>query len=102
VLVPSSWNEAEADELRKFARAVDVPTNNLPAESILKDSTPPSVKAIVSAAGEYMPVLLSPVNVILGAEAEPAALVTAGVLRLSTPVITPAPLISIDIRQQSS
>jgi hypothetical protein len=79
-----------------------VPIPTLPEESNLTDSTPPSVKAIVSAAGEYIPVLLSPVNVILGAEAEPAALVTAGVLRLSTPVITPEPSISIDIRQQSS
>jgi len=51
--------------------AVPMPTS--PADVILSDSVPPSVKAIVSAAGNQIPVLVSPVVVIDGAAAEPAA-----------------------------
>jgi hypothetical protein len=50
-----------------------VPIPTFPDESILIDSTPPSEKAIVSAPGLNMPVLVSPVNVMDGVDALPAA-----------------------------
>ena len=46
---------------------------NTPLELNLAASTPPSVNPIVSAAGKKMPVFVSPVVVIDGAAAEPAA-----------------------------
>jgi hypothetical protein len=62
-----------------------VPTSKLPLESILAASAPPSVKAIVSAAGKNMPVFVSPVVVIAGSAAEPAENVATPVA-LSVPV----------------
>jgi hypothetical protein len=52
--------------------ALVVPTSKLPLESIRIDSAPPSVKAIVSAAGKKIPVLVSPVVVMAGSETVPA------------------------------
>jgi len=49
-----------------------VPMPRLPLLSNLAASTPPSVNAMVSAAGKKMPVLVSPVVVIDGAAAVPA------------------------------
>ena len=48
------------------------PRPRLPDASRRIDSTPPSVKAIVSAAGKKMPVLVSPVVVIAAIVAVPA------------------------------
>jgi hypothetical protein len=48
-----------------------VPIPTLPLESILIDSTPPSEKAIVSAAGKKMPVLVS-VPLMAGVAAVPS------------------------------
>ena len=42
-----------------------------PLESILMLSVPPSLNAIVSAAGKKRPVLVSPVGLMAGVEAEP-------------------------------
>ena len=56
-----------------------VPIPTLPELSILMDSTPPSAKAMVSAAGKNIPVLVSPEVVIAGAEAEPACTVVTPV-----------------------
>ena len=50
-----------------------VPIPRLPEESIRIASAPPSEKAMVSAAGKKMPVLVSPVLVIAGSSAVPAA-----------------------------
>jgi hypothetical protein len=56
-----------------------VPIPTLPEESIRIDSTPPSEKAIVSAAGKKIPVLVSPVVVMAGAAAVPAGTVVTPV-----------------------
>jgi hypothetical protein len=62
----------------KFATGVQpIPTK--PALSIRIDSTPPSVKAIVSAAGKKIPVLVSPDVVMAGADTEPACTVVTPV-----------------------
>jgi hypothetical protein len=53
--------------------AVCVPTTIRPLESNLTASTPPSAIAMVSAAGKNIPVLLSPVGLMDGALALPAA-----------------------------
>ena len=50
-----------------------MPIKRFPLLSILIASVPPSVKAMVSAAGENIPVFVSPVNVMLGADTVPAA-----------------------------
>ena len=49
------------------------PSPKLPELSNLAISAPPSEKAMVSAAGKKMPVLVSPAVVILGVPAAPAA-----------------------------
>jgi hypothetical protein len=49
-----------------------VPIPTFPLESILILSVPPSVNAMVSAAGAKSPVFVSPVKVILGSDAVPA------------------------------
>jgi hypothetical protein len=54
-----------------------IPT--LPLEAIRIASAPPSEKAIVSAAGKKMPVLVSPVVVMAGAETVPAGTVVTPV-----------------------
>jgi hypothetical protein len=51
---------------------VDVPTPKKPDELMRIDSTPPSAKAIVSAAGNHKPVFRSPVVEIDGRRAVPA------------------------------
>jgi hypothetical protein len=53
-----------------------VPIANLPEESILIDSTPPSANAIVSGDGKNIPVLESPVGLMDGAAVVPAATTT--------------------------
>jgi hypothetical protein len=57
--------------------AVPIPT--FPLESNLIASAPPSEKAMVSAAGKNIPVLVSPVVVIAGNAAVPAAKVDCDV-----------------------
>ena len=53
----------------------DVPTKSLPLESNLAASAPPSLNAMVSAAGKNIPVLLSPVGLIDGSAVVPAPIV---------------------------
>ena len=62
------WNRYVAD----YKNPVEYPKYKLPELSILAASAPPSVKAIVSAAGKKIPVLVSPEVVIAGVPAEPA------------------------------
>ena len=66
-------------EIVSFVVGLSVPIPNLPSDVIRIDSTPPSVKAMVSAAGKNIPVLVSPDVVIDGAETVPA-------LNVDTPV----------------
>lgn len=77
-------------------------TKILPAESKRNPSAPPSTRAIVSAAGKNIPVLVSPVVVIAGADTVPAEnvatpladkVVNAPVLAVVAPTV---PLILID------
>ena len=55
-----------------FAAGLLVPIPTSPEASILMLSTPPSVKAMVSAAGKNIPVFVSPVLVMDGAVSEPS------------------------------
>ena len=63
------------DTNNAFPRALVVPTKTLPPESIRIASAPPSAKAIVSAAGKNIPVLVSAAGAIDGAAADPADIV---------------------------
>jgi hypothetical protein len=66
--------------------SVVLPIDTPPDEWMRIASTPPSAKAMVSAAGKNIPVLVSPVVVMAGAAAEPAGNVVAP-LALNAPVI---------------
>ena len=81
---PLTFNRAEPE-------VVPIPT--FPELLILTLSTPPSVKAMVSAAGKKMPVLVSPSLVMDGAAADPSA-------KLATPVtfndVTVPPTVDAD------
>jgi hypothetical protein len=59
----------------------------LPDESILNASTPPSENAIVSAAGNHIPVLRSPVVVIEGSKAVPAPAATVPVTSMPVALV---------------
>jgi len=74
-----------------FAAGLVVPIPKLPLESIRIDSAPPSEKAIVSAAGKKIPVLVSPVVVMAGSAAVPAE-------KVATPVadnVVNAPVVGV-------
>jgi hypothetical protein len=60
---------------------------NTPLELNRAASTPPSVNAMVSAAGKKIPVFVSPVVVIEGAAAEPAEKVVTPVTAM-LPILT--------------
>ena len=80
-----------------------LPIPTLPLLSMRIASTPPSLKAIVSAAGDHIPVLRSPVNVWLGAAAVPreaertpvTAVVAADIVSVPCPCVPVPPVPAI-------
>ena len=73
------------------------PRPRLPDESRRIDSVPPSVKAMVSAAGKNMPVLVSPELVMEGADAEPSAnsMVCAPLFTTTVPLVLGSVMVAV-------
>ena len=73
-------------------------TPTFPLESIRIDSVPPSLNAIVSAAGKKMPVLVSPVGTMAGEAAVPVPLVIRVVeVRVGMTPVVIVPVVELSV-----